>query len=252
MVLPSRAAPVLVVLAVAVTIALPGTRRVLAAPAPLPPAERHVSDGQKLYQRDCAYCHGAGGEGTPRGQSIQGIGPGEVDYAVSTGRMPLNHPDDPRKRRKPLYSRGQIDALIAYMTPFIIGGPAVPDVDPSRGSIQDGGELFRAQCASCHQWAGEGGGLLGRNAPSLHAATPTQIGEAVRAGPVTMPAFSPATLSNHDVDSIAAYVLYLRHPKDRGGLGLWHLGPFAEGLIAWVIGMALLILGVNWIGEREK
>jgi ubiquinol-cytochrome c reductase cytochrome c subunit len=66
-----------------------------------------------------------------------------------------------------------------------------------------------------------------------------------------MPAFSAATISNDDLDSIAAYVLFLRHPEDRGGLGLWHLGPFAEGLVAWALGMVLLILGLNWIGERE-
>jgi len=242
----SRVAPFVVVL-VAIAAA---PRLAAAAPAPLPPTEQGVHDGQKLYQRDCAYCHGDRGQGTRNGQSLEGIGAAEVDYAVSTGRMPLRKSSDPRRRRKPLYSKGQIDALIAYMTPFIIGGPPRPDVNPADGDIAQGGELFRAQCASCHQWAGEGGGLLGRNAPSLHDATPQQIGEAVRSGPVTMPAFSAATLSDHDVDSIAAYVVYLRHPKDRGGLGLWHLGPFAEGLIAWVVGMAVLLLGVSWIGER--
>jgi ubiquinol-cytochrome c reductase cytochrome c subunit len=243
-----RVAPALVVVALAVA----AGPRVMAAPAPLPPSERGVTDGQKLYQRDCAYCHGDAAQGTGNGPSLQGIGAGEVDYAVSTGRMPKRTTDEPRRRRPPLYSPGQIDALVAYLTPFVAGGPPRPSVNPADGDIALGGELFRAQCASCHQWAGEGGGLLGRNAPSLHRATAQQIGEAVRSGPVTMPAFSQATLSDHDVDSIAAYVLYLRHPKDRGGLALWHLGPFTEGLIAWVVGMSVLLLGVSWIGERES
>jgi ubiquinol-cytochrome c reductase cytochrome c subunit len=210
-----------------------------------------VTDGQKLYQRDCAYCHGTSGQGTERGQSLAGIGLAEVDYTVSTGRMPKRTPDEQRRRHKPLYNREQLDALLAYVSPFVAGGPAIPAVDPGAGNLAEGGELFRAQCASCHQWAGEGGGLLGRNAPSLHDSTPQQLGDAVRTGPATMPAFSAATISAHDLDSIAAYVAYLRHPKDRGGLGLWHLGPVAEGLIAWAVGMVVLILGINWIGERE-
>jgi ubiquinol-cytochrome c reductase cytochrome c subunit len=232
----------------------PGVLGVLdagAASAPLPPRERTVTDGQHLYQRDCAFCHGQSGQGTPRGQSLQGIGEAEVDYAVSTGRMPVRRPDDERRRRTPGYSRPQIDALLRYTAPFTAGGPIIPDVDPARGDIALGGEVFRAQCASCHQWAGEGGGLLGLNAPSLHDATPTQVGEAVRAGPVTMPAFSAATIDDHQLDSIAAYIEYLRTPEDRGGLGLWHLGPLAEGLIAWTVGMAVLVLGAVWIGERE-
>jgi ubiquinol-cytochrome c reductase cytochrome c subunit len=243
----SRVAPLVLVLVVAIAPAA-GVR---AAPAPLSPTERGVTDGGRLYQRDCAYCHGDAGQGTQNGQSLQGIGAGEVDYAVSTGRMPKRTADEARRRRTPLYTRGQIDALVAYLTPVVAGGPPRPGVNPAAGDLQLGGELFRAQCASCHQWAGEGGGLLGRNAPSLHQATAQQIGEAIRSGPVTMPAFSQATLSDHDVDSIARYVLYLRHPKDRGGLGLWHLGPFAEGLIAWVVGMTVLIVGISWIGKRE-
>jgi ubiquinol-cytochrome c reductase cytochrome c subunit len=225
----------------------------LAAVAGLHPARAEVAadaDGQRIYQRDCAFCHGASAEGTKQGQPLRGIGDAEVDYAVSTGRMPLADPGDERRRRPAKYSRAQIDALVAYLRPFTAGGPGIPDVR-SNGRLDHGGELFRAQCASCHQWAAEGGGLLGLNAPSLHDSTPTQIGEAVRTGPVTMPAFSTGTLSDADVNDIAAYVRYLRHPRDRGGLGLWHLGPFAEGLIAWVVGIGVLLLGLNWIGTRE-
>lgn len=247
----SRAAPAFVLLVVAAAMTLPATRRALAAPSPLPPGEQHITDGRRLYQRDCAYCHGANAQGTERGQSLEGTGPAEVDYAVSTGRMPLHNPDAPRRRRTPLYDRQQLDALLAYLGPYIAAEPSIPKVDPSKGDLAHGGELFRAQCASCHQWAGEGGGLLGRNAPSLHSATPQQLGDAVRAGPVTMPAFSEATITPADLNDIAAYVQYLRHPQDRGGLGLWHLGPVGEGLVAWAIGLAILILGINWIGERE-
>jgi ubiquinol-cytochrome c reductase cytochrome c subunit len=242
----SRFAPVGLVVA-AVVGALTVARPVHAGQARAQPAP----SGERLYQRDCAYCHGPQGEGTPRGQSIQHIGLAEADYSLTTGRMPKRTPGEERKRRPSRYSHAEVAALLDFMTPFIGGGPGIPDVDPGSGDLAHGGEVFRAQCASCHQWAGEGGGLLGRNAPSLAGATPTQLGEAVRAGPVTMPAFGPATISPHDLDSLAAYVRYLRAPEDRGGLGLWHLGPFAEGLIAWAVGMVVLIAGLHWIGERE-
>jgi ubiquinol-cytochrome c reductase cytochrome c subunit len=165
--------------------------------------------------------------------------------------MPKRAPHSPRNRRPPAYDAEQIKALIRYMTPFTAGGPTIPDVNPAAGDLAQGGELYRANCASCHQWAGEGGALLGLIAPSLHQASAVQVGEAVRSGPVNMPAFSAQTINAHDLDSITAYVLSLRHPKDRGGAGLWHLGPFAEGLVAWVIGMGLLLAGIVWIGERE-
>lgn len=240
--LAARAA--LVSLLVVVAVAL---RPSSAAPA----TTQTPDDGRLLYQRDCAFCHGDNGEGTTRGPSIQSIGAAEVDYAVSTGRMPVKDPDTERERRPPKYSRPEIDALLTYLEPVIAGGPDIPEVDPARGDRARGGEVFRAECASCHQWAGVGGALLSLEAPALHQATPTQIGDAVRSGPVDMPAFSPASIDDAELDDLAAYVLYLRHPEDRGGWHLWHLGPFAEGLLAWGIGMVLLILGVNWIGERE-
>src|SRR5437016_3133621 len=87
---------------------------------------------------------------------------------------------------------------------------------------------YLADCAACHAWAGDGGALLHREAPSLHRAGATQIAEAVRVGPGLMPAFGAAAISDRQLDSVVAYVRYLDHPKDRGGNPLWHLGPVAE------------------------
>ncbi len=91
---------------------------------------------------------------------------------------------------------------------------------------------------------------MGREAPGLKESTPTQIAEAIRTGPPSMPAYGPEVMDEEQLNSVVKYVLYLREPEDRGGHGLWHLGPFAEGLIAWVVGMGVLILAVLWIGER--
>jgi len=136
------------------------------------------------------------------------------------------------------------------MRSFLAGEPEIPDVDVGSGDLSTGADLYLSQCAACHQWGGEGGALLGREAPALHEATPTQIAEAIRSGPVAMPKYGEELFSDHEVNSITKYVLYLREPEDRGGSGLWHYGPFTEGLVAWVVGMGVLILVVLWIGER--
>lgn len=216
-----------------------------AAQPPAPP------DGRMLYLRDCAYCHGEAGRGTPRGQSLTEIGPAEVDYALSTGRMPIEEPGDPRRRRNPAYDTEQIQAIVAFMRPFIAREPDIPVVDLGAGNLAEGGELYRAQCAACHQWAGQGGALLGMESPSLNKSTALQVAEVVRAGPTTMPVFGPETISDEQLNSIVRYVLSLREPDDPGGLGLYHLGPLPEGAVAWLFGMALIVIALFWIGERE-
>src|SRR5207237_8476275 len=103
----------------------------------------------------------------------------------------------------------------------------------------------------CQACAAGGGPLLPREAPGRHKAPPTQIPEAVRAGPGTMPVFPEAALTHDDLASVVAYVRYLRHPADRGGNGLWHLGPLVEGAVAVVVGLGIVVLALQWIGERE-
>jgi len=209
-------------------------------------------DARATYLRDCASCHGAAGEGSPRAPRIDDAGAAYVDYELSSGRMPIAVPAQQVRRRPPRYSPDQIRALVDYTSGLGHGGgPPVPSVDLRAASLQRGGELFRLQCAACHAWAGDGGALLLREAPDLHEATSAQIAEAIRAGPGTMPVFARAALTDDDLASVVAYVRYLRHPTDRGGNGLWHLGPLAEGAVAVVIGLGTLVLALQWIGERE-
>jgi ubiquinol-cytochrome c reductase cytochrome c subunit len=91
--------------------------------------------------------------------------------------------------------------------------------------------------------------LLNREAPPLHRATTKQVAEAIRVGPGAMPAFGTAALTNQDVDDVVAYVRYLDAPRDEGGWSIWHLGPVAEGGVAWLIGIVALVLLVRWMGE---
>jgi ubiquinol-cytochrome c reductase cytochrome c subunit len=232
----------------------PGVRGAGNAPAAAAPTSPPPGfDARTTYLGDCAICHGVDGEGTARAKAIASRGAADVDYELSTGRMPLPPLAKPgvRIRRHPArYSPPEIAALIAYVAG--LGGNAgvpIPQVDLSRADMARGGDLYRGQCAACHAWAGDGGALLDRAAPALHDATPTQVAEAVRVGPGTMPAFGQAAFTDEEVDSIVAYVRYLDHPRDRGGNPIWHLGPLAEGLVAWVFGVGLVILSLLWIGE---
>ena len=242
-------APLALSLAV-VVLARPAKAR---APAPLTAAtaaqEPDVELGERLYLRDCAFCHGDEGAGTPRGQSLKDVGPAEAHYAITTGRMPIQEVGDERRRRDVKYGPEEVEALMAHMRGFIAAEPEIPEVNVKEGKLSEGATFYLSECAGCHQWSGAGGALMGREAPGLKEATPTQIAEAIRTGPPSMPAYGEEVLDEEHLNSVVKYVLYLRQPEDRGGNGLWHLGPFAEGLVAWVVGISVLILAVLWIGE---
>jgi ubiquinol-cytochrome c reductase cytochrome c subunit len=124
--------------------------------------------------------------------------------------------------------------------------------------VAEGGELFRTNCASCHQAVGQGGALsYGKHAPFLGNATPVQIAEAVRTGPENMPVFSDGQLTNEQVGSIIKYVEFVADgvkqgsaPRDPGGASLGHYGPVPEGLVAIIIGLGGLVIATMWIGSR--
>ena len=83
--------------------------------------------------------------------------------------------------------------------------------------------------------------MTGASPPPLEDATPTQIAEAVRIGPYVMPRFSKRTALDRELDSIVRYVQYAKHPDDRGGWAIGHLGPVPEGLVTWFIGADALV-----------
>ena len=112
--------------------------------------------------------------------------------------------------------------------------------------------LFTDHCAGCHQVAAAGGYLTGARVPPLRQATATQIAEAVRVGPYLMPSFTSRQISGHGLDSIVRYVLYAKHPDDRGGWSLGHVGPVPEGLVTWWIAMVALVGCCVLFGKRGR
>ena len=211
-----------------------------------------VDRGEQLYLVSCSSCHGVDGRGTSQGPGLRGVGAAAADFQLTTGRMPLADPNGQPVRKPPAFRPGQIDALVAYVA-SLGPGPPIPDVDVRAGDLSAGGTLFRANCAACHSATGAGGALsAGLVAPSLHAATPTQVGEAMRTGPGQMPVFGPATFTAKQVDSIARYVGYLQHPDDPGGFALGGIGPITEGMVALLVGIPFLLFVSVRIEEAHE
>ena len=233
----------IVVLAVVALVTVAGFGSTNATSAP-PPA----LDADGVYLRDCATCHGADAGGSTRGPSLQGTGAAAVDYQLTTGRMPLPSPDAESRRRTPAYDAATIAALVQYVTTLAPGGPEVPTIDVAGADLAAGGDIYRQQCAACHQWAGQGGALEHGEAPPVHPATPTQIAEAVRTGPGTMPVFGEQAISSAQLVDLVGYVRSLDHPADAGGAPLWHLGPLAEGAAA-LLALAGLVIVLRMIGS---
>jgi ubiquinol-cytochrome c reductase cytochrome c subunit len=253
-----RVAAFLILFAVFMTPALLAVLGGGSAGAGTPPVSLAVAQsdleaqGQLLYEEHCASCHGADATGTAQGPDIVGLGPATYDFMMSTGRMPLAQPGAQAVRKEPTLSPEEIAAITAYLVARSPGeGIPIPDVHPAAGSLSEGQRIYELNCAPCHGATGNGGAVGPEAAPSLKHATPTQIGEAVRIGPGTMPVFDQSTISDEQLNSLARYVLYLRSPDDRGGLALNLGGPVVEGFVGLVIGLGSVVLVMRFIGERS-
>ena len=208
--------------------------------------------GKPLYEANCSTCHGLGADGTENGPSLQGVGPASVDFMLRTGRMPLANPADQSERGEPKFTPLEVDALVAYVASIAPGGEPIPSVDTPAGDLALGAQVFLNNCAGCHG-AGASGDSIGGGqiAPSLDPADPTEIGEAVRIGPGLMPRFGPETIDQQELDSLAAYLVWLRDHGNEGGLQLGRVGAVAEGLVAVVVGLGILILVLRLTGAKR-
>ena len=96
-----------------------------------------------------------------------------------------------------------------------------------------------------------GGITVGAAIPDLQEATAQQIAEAVRMGPYLMPHFDSKQINQYQLDSLARYVLWTRHPDNAGGWGIYNIGPIPEGIVAWFIGLLALVIVARLIGETR-
>jgi quinol---cytochrome-c reductase cytochrome c subunit len=220
--------------------------------------------GEQLFAGNCSSCHGSMGQGiitarpntgvgdtTGQGPDLRGVGAMAPDFYLRTGRMPLTSPGEKPERQPPFFRDREIRALTSYIA-SLEKGPPIPHPHPQGQSLSLGLHLFTEHCAGCHQVVGEGGYLTDTKVPVLDHATPRQIAEAVRIGPYLMPSFSKRDISDHELNAIVAYVRHSRHPTDAGGLGIGHIGPVPEGMVAWAVAGFVLVGICAVLGARLR
>jgi ubiquinol-cytochrome c reductase cytochrome c subunit len=213
-----------------------------------------VEQGQKLFAANCATCHGSSLQGTANGPSLIGVGSAAVDFQVGTGRMPMAMQGPQAMEKPPQFSDDEIAALAAYVA-SVSPGPAIPDEEYTQptGDATRGGELFRINCAMCHNVAGAGGALTeGKFAPELTGVLSQHIYEAMLTGPQNMPVFNDNNISPEDKRDIITYLKYLQDNPAPGGLDLGNLGPVTEGLVAWLFGLGAVVAIMVWLTAKSN
>ena len=211
-----------------------------------------VREGKALYDVGCSTCHGLNLQGGAGGPSLIGVGESSVIFQVESGRMPLAAGVQQAPAKKAAYTIEEIDQLAAVGLD-VGGGPTLPEGSlTGDGQIQLGGDLFRTNCASCHNFAGSGGALsYGKYAPELTSSSARVIYTAMQSGPESMPRYGDNQISPEEKRAITNYVRYISAAADPGGAGLGRYGPVSEGLVAWLVGITSLVALTLWIGARS-
>ena len=143
--------------------------------------------------------------------------------------MPLARQEADAADKPAVFSDEEIDQLMAYVQANG-GGPTLPSGDLRDGDLAEGGELFRLNCASCHNFVGEGGALSsGKAAPSLEDSNDLEIYTAMLTGPENMPVFGDNQLTPEEKRSIINYVQTINAQADPGGAGIGRIGPVGRG-----------------------
>lgn len=216
-------------------------------------SEDQVAAGKSLFLANCASCHGLNAQGTLSGPSLIGVGAASVDFQVSSGRMPAAGAGVQVARGVPKFGEADTAAMAAYVA-SLGQGPAIPDDATTSGEGADiarGGEIFRVNCAMCHNFAGAGGALTwGKYAPALKDVTGRQIAEAMLTGPANMPKFTDTNISPEDKNNVVGFLKAIETQPQQGGYHLGNLGPSSEGLFAWVFALGLLIGAAVWLGSK--
>jgi ubiquinol-cytochrome c reductase cytochrome c subunit len=213
-----------------------------------------AEEGEKLFLANCSSCHGQGAVGTTDGPSLVGVGAAAVDFQVGTGRMPMAA-SGPQAEAKPVqFTDEQIEALAVYVA-SLGQGPGIPDESylTGEGDVAGGAELFRINCAMCHNVAGAGGALTqGKFAPDLKDVDPAHVYEAMVTGPQDMPVFSDMNISPEEKANIIAYLEYLNDNPSPGGIDLGGLGPVSEGLFVWIFALGAIVAVTVWLTAKSN
>jgi len=209
--------------------------------------------GQEIYENSCITCHGSNLQGVlNQGPPLVGVGEAAVYFQVSTGRMPCAKNGAQCIRSTPSFDDTEVNQLMAFIQANGGGATLPTESDLRDGDLAEGGELFRLNCASCHNFAGGGGALSGgKSAPSLGVSSDLDMYTAMLSGPQNMPVFGDNQLTPEQKRSIINYVQTLNETTDPGGLAIGRAGPVPEGLVIWVVGISLCVFACVWVGSRS-
>jgi len=232
------------------------TRQGTGAQAASTTEQQDIANGKALFDVNCATCHGFGAVGNPGvAPSLIGAGSAAVYFQMSTGRMPAKEVGAENERKPVTFTDQEILDIAEYIQ-SIGGGPVIPtpaQVSTEGANTALGSQLFSANCAQCHGFAGAGGALTyGKDAPSLTQSTPTQIYTAMLTGPEAMPVFSDGTIPPDAKRDIIAYIVDTRAEPNPGGFSLGRTGPVTEGLVIFLGGMGFLVLIAMWITAKRR
>jgi len=159
-------------------------------------------------------------------------------------------------RKAPVYNEEEVAAIAVYVA-SLAPGPAIPEESALNyerdGNSAQGGELFRNNCAMCHNFAGQGGALSqGKYAPTLMGVEPKHIYEAMVTGPQSMPVFSDKTVTPEEKLSLIKWIKAAEAEPNLGGATMGRTGPVTEGLLIWVMGLGILIGIAVWLTTRAR
>ena len=215
-----------------------------------------IEEGQQIFLKGCSSCHGLNAEGGAVAPSLIGVGAASVDFQVATGRMPMQDMSQQAMRKAPVYNEEEVAALAAYVASLAPGPRAYTNEEITwerDGNTAEGGELFRNNCAMCHNFAGQGGALTkGKYAPSVMGVEPKHIYEAMITGPQAMPVFSDKIITPEEKLSIIKWIKAAENEPNLGGAALGRVGPVTEGLLIWTFGLGLLIGVAVWLTAKAR
>ncbi|MGQ0632900.1 MAG: cytochrome bc1 complex diheme cytochrome c subunit [Sporichthyaceae bacterium] len=213
-----------------------------------------IAEGKGLFVNSCSSCHGLNAEGSSDGPSLIGVGAASVDFQVGTGRMPLQSKGAQAPSKAVAFTQQETQALAAYVA-SLGAGPAIPaeEAYATDGDIQEGGQIFRTNCASCHAFTGNGGALSqGKYAPSLSETSPKHLYEAMLTGPQSMPVFNDGSLSPEQKKDVVTFVTAINAESDPGGYAFGRIGPVSEGMVLWTLILGALVAFSVWLGAKPS
>lgn len=215
-----------------------------------------IAEGKEIFLKGCSSCHGLNGESGSLAPSLIGVGAASVDFVVGTGRMPMTDMSQQVMRKKPLYSEEETAALAAFVASLAPGPASLTNEEITwerDGNTAEGGELFRNNCAMCHNFAGQGGALTkGKYAPTVMGVEVKHIYEALITGPQAMPVFSDKTITPQEKLSIIKWIKSAESEPNLGGASLGRTGPVTEGLLVWTFGLGLLVAISVWLTAKSR